>query len=116
MSFIFVSYSRRDQAYVGKLIQALEEKNLPVWLDARVNYGEAWLRAIQESLEKSNVFLLVMSPRSLESDWVQDELLYARKLKKPIFPLLLEGEHWFPVARIQSVDVRGGKVPPDNFF
>ena len=119
MSFIFISYSRQDQAYVKELTQALEEKNLPVWLDDRINSGEVWLRVLAQKIEESSAFLLVMSPRSHESDWVQDEILFARKLKKPIFPLLLEcgqDNHWFSVARIQAVDVTGGTLPPAEFF
>jgi hypothetical protein len=57
-----------------------------------------------------------MSPHSKSSDWVNKELTFAQKLKKPIFPLLLEGEHWFEVINIQTVDVQGNKLPPANFF
>ncbi|MGD1943939.1 MAG: GUN4 domain-containing protein [Leptolyngbyaceae cyanobacterium] len=38
------------------------------------------------------------------------------ELKKPIFPLLLEGRRWLSVAAIQTADVKGGKLPPADFF
>jgi hypothetical protein len=59
---------------------------------------------------------LVMTPRSFTSHWVQCELSYALEMKKPIFPLLLEGERWFSVSAIQVVDVKNGEIPPDRFF
>jgi tetratricopeptide (TPR) repeat protein len=113
---IFISYSRKDQAYVNKLVDALIKHELPWWLDNKIDYGDKWTREIEENLKKCQVFLLVMSPSSKESDWVQRELIFAQQLKKPIFPLLLAGERWFQVIDIQMTDVQEGKLPPDNFF
>lgn len=116
MSFIFISYSRQDQAYVSQLAQALGTHRLPVWLDDRIDYGTNWPRIIQEKLERCQVFLLVMSPRSYDSHWVQCELSLALELKKPVYPLLLEGNRWLSVAALQTVDVRKKALPPAKFF
>ena len=116
MSHIFISYSRKDKAYVSSLIQALESRSFPVWLDDRIDYGTTWPRIIREQLEACQVFLVVMSPRSEDSLWVQNELTLAQKLNKPVFPLLLEGDHWFQILTTHSVDVTGGKLPPARFF
>jgi hypothetical protein len=116
MSFIFISYSRQDQTYVDLLVQALESHRLPVWIDQRINYGSRWPQEIEDHLERCQVFLLVMSPRSKESHWVQCELDRALKRNKPIFPLLLEGDHWLQVGIIQATNVVGSKLPPADFF
>jgi formylglycine-generating enzyme required for sulfatase activity len=116
MSFIFISYSRQDQAYVDLLVQALESHRLPVWMDQRIDYGTTWPYEIEKHLEQCLVFLLVMSPRSKASHWVQCELSLAIERKKPIFPLRLEGGLWLPVRAFQAVDVTGGKLPPARFF
>ncbi|NCR39359.1 MAG: TIR domain-containing protein [Microcystis aeruginosa W13-11] len=113
---IFISYSRQDQAYVNKLVQALKKQRLPVWLDDRIDYGDKWPRVIEENLRKCQVFLLVMSPHFRNSDWVNCELIKAKELQKPIFPLLLEGSRFLEVGNIQTVDVQGGRLPPANFF
>jgi hypothetical protein len=113
---IFISYSRKDQDYVNKLVEALRKQELPWWLDNKIDYGDQWTKEIKENLKKCQVFLLVMSPSSEESDWVQRELIFAQQLKKPIFPLLLAGERWFEVGDIQMTDVQGGELPPDIFF
>ena len=116
MSFIFISYSRQDEAYVSLLAQALETHNLPVWLDDHIDYGAEWPREIQRRLDAAEVFLLVMSPRSRESPWVGNELTRAIRLKKSIFPLWLDGDIWFEVERYQAVDVRQKNLPPARFF
>jgi len=113
---IFISYSRKDQDYVNKLVEALAKQELPWWVDNKIDYGDQWTKEIKENIKKCQVFLLVMSPSSEESDWVQRELTFAQHLKKPIFPLLLDGEIWFQVINIQIIDVKGGKLPPDIFF
>lgn len=116
MSFIFISYSRQDQDFVSLLAQLLQSHNLPVWIDDRIDYGTTWPRVIQDHLERCQVFVVVMSPRSEESHWVQCELSLALELKKPIFPLLLEGRRWLSVAALQTADVQSGKLPPARFF
>ena len=113
---IFISYSRQDHAYVERLIAAFEERGLPVWLDNRIDYGTAWQHEIEKHLEACKAFVLVMTPRANESHWVKCELSFALELKKPIFPLLLEGRRWFSVAAIQTVDVTDGTLPPKRFF
>jgi hypothetical protein len=113
---IFISYSRKDQDYVNKLVETLRKQELPWWLDNKIDYGDQWTKEIEENLKKCQVFLLVMSPNSKESDWVQRELIFAQQLQKPIFPLLLAGERWFQIINIQTTDVLDGKLPPDIFF
>ncbi|MEM1280869.1 MAG: GUN4 domain-containing protein [Cyanobacteria bacterium P01_H01_bin.152] len=116
MSFIFISYSRQDQTYVSTLVQVLQSHRLPIWIDDRIDYGTDWPDVIEEHLEQSAVFLLVMSSRSKRSHWVNCELTRAIELDKPIFPLLLEGRRWLQVATKQSVNVIGGKLPEARFF
>ncbi|UXE60568.1 MAG: tetratricopeptide repeat protein [Woronichinia naegeliana WA131] len=113
---IFISYSRKDQDYVNKLVEALREQELPWWIDNKIDYGDQWTREIKENIKKCQIFLLVMSPSSEESDWVQRELTFAQHLRKPIFPLLLDGEIWFQVIDIQTTGVLGGELPPASFF
>jgi hypothetical protein len=115
-SSIFISYSRQDQGYVKGLISAFESRGLSVWIDDRIDYGSAWQQVIEKHLRACQVFVLVMTPRSYESHWVQCELSIALEMRKPIFPLLLEGERWFSVSAIQVVDVKSRGLPPDRFF
>lgn len=116
MSFVFISYSRQDLSYVSQLVQALEAKGLPFWLDERIEHSATWPHVIEQHVNECQVFLLVMTPRSYDSHWVQCELARAIELRKPIFPLLLEGTRWFSVTALQVRDVTNGELPPSNFF
>lgn len=118
MSHIFVSYSHKDQEYATQLAQTLEMEGYSAWIDNRgIDYGAHWPHIIQEALDSCVAFIVVMSPNSYQSEWVQNELSRAQRKQKPILPLLLDGdEPWLMVESKQYADVRGGKMPPKKFY
>lgn len=116
MPFIFLSYSHKDGEYANRLADSLEAKGLEVWIDERIDYGAHWPKVIQENLDRCAAFIVVMTPDSFESEWVQAELTRAQRLRKPTFPLLLDGDIWLALEATQYVDVRGAKLPPSGFF
>ena len=117
MSHIFISYSHKDTDYSHKLADHLREQGFDVWIDARLDYGSTWPQEIQKQLDTCAAFIVVMSPRSYASEWVQNELNRAKRLGKPIYPLLLEGDGpWLSVESTQFVDVTGGKLPDEKFY
>jgi formylglycine-generating enzyme required for sulfatase activity len=88
-----------------------------VWIDERLDYGAQWPQELQKQLDSCSAFILIMSPRSYASEWVQSELQRARRKLKPIFPLLLEGdEPWLSVESTQYYDVRGEVYPDSEFY
>ena len=117
MGHIFISYSHKDTEYAHILADSLQSRGFPVWVDARLDYGSQWPQEIQKYLDACDAFILIMSPRSFASEWVQSELQRAKRKAKPIFPLLLEGdEPWLSVESTQYYDVRNGQLPNDEFY
>lgn len=117
MAHIFISYSHIDKVYAHKLAQSLLIEGFSIWIDDRIDYGTTWPRVIQENLDACFAFILVMTPHSYESDWVQNELCRALEKKKPVFPLLLEGDDaWLAIQSTQYVDVRSRELPPKSFY
>ena len=116
MSHVFISYSHKDSDYAHKLQRHLKEQGFDAWVDERIDYGAHWPREIEKRLQECAAFILLMSPNSYESDWVQSELDFALRLKKPIFPLLLDGDIWWHAGIMQYVDVKNGILPPAQFL
>jgi formylglycine-generating enzyme required for sulfatase activity len=117
MAHIFISYSHKDSGYAHRLAKELEQKGFSVWIDDRIDYGTQWPRVIQEHLDDCSAFVVIMTPRSYQSDWVQNELSRAKRKGKKVFPLLLEGEEpWLSVEVTQYVDVRDSGLPPERFY
>lgn len=119
MSFIFISYASEDITYVNELRKHLEDDHgLPVWFDRKIRGSAQWASEINQKLDQCKVFVLVMSPSSCDSDYVQSELASVRDKsnRKPILLLLLEGERWNLISGLIIYDVRGGKKPPLSFL
>lgn len=117
MAHIFISYSHQDTEYAHALADSLQSMGFEVWIDERLDYGSQWPQELQTRLDTCSAFILVMSPRSYASEWVQSELQRARRKLKPIFPLLLEGdEPWLSVESTQYYDVRGEVYPDAKFY
>jgi WD40 repeat protein len=64
----------------------------------------------------SDALVVVMSPRSRMSDWVQNEIILGRRHEKPTFPLLLEGDAYPPLLHLQTEDCRDGTLPTARFI
>ena len=54
MSHIFISYSRRDLDFAGKIVQALADNNLDTWIDWKsIPKGEDWEQEIYRGIEEA---------------------------------------------------------------
>ena len=113
---VFISYSQKDSAYAHKLAQAIENHELPVWIDERIDHGTGWPDVIQEKIDSCKVFILIMSEGARESEWVKHELAYAQDKGKRIYPLLLGGDVWLSVASLPYVNLRNRRLPEESFF
>lgn len=116
MSHIFISYSRKDQSYARKLAENLRQRGFNIWIDDRIDYGERWLLTIVKAIENCAAFVVIMSPDSENSEWVEREILLAQREKKPIFPVLLAGREFALLITIQFADVRDNSFPKDDFY
>lgn len=116
MGHIFISYSRRDTAYARRLAARFVELDIPHWMDDRIDYGDRWWRVIDKAIDDSAAVVVVVTPDSTASEWVEREVMLAIRRRKPIFPLLLAGEEWSLLITQQHVSVFDGVLPPDEFF
>jgi formylglycine-generating enzyme required for sulfatase activity len=116
MSYVFISYSKKDRNYARILADALLNRGFDVWFDAKIDYGDNWERAIFNAVDGCAAFVVIMSPDSYESVWVQRECHHAEKRQKPPFPLLLDGEEFPRYGLTQYVNVSDQKLPPDGFY
>lgn len=116
MSYVFISYSKKDHEYARRLANYLLEQGFDVWIDDRINYGEDWLDAIYEAVLDCAAVIVVMTPQSHSSHWVKLEATWAFEENKPIFPLLLSGERWPIFARTQYANMHGSQLPDKKFL
>jgi len=104
----FVSYSRADTDFVLRLCQDLRAAGASIWLDKLdIHPGEEWDQAIERGLSERGLMLVVLSPKSVTSQNVLDEIGYALSRKKPLIPVLYRDcEVPYRLSRIQYIDFR----------
>ena len=86
---VFVSYSRRDEEFVLRLVDDLEDRQALAWIDrGNIHGGEQWRASIENGIRDAKAFVLVISPNSIASGNVAEELDIAIQLGKPIIPLI----------------------------
>ena len=111
MTQVFISYSRKDLAFVERLAKDLRAAGLDVWYDlSGLEIGTHWGKDIQYAILQSQYFLVVLSPNSNESEWVEREFLYAGNHKLKIVPLVYKTcdlPMWS--LNMHFIDMRGKK-------
>jgi serine/threonine protein kinase len=112
---LFISYSRRDKDYAQQVCDYLSHNGFEVWIDSKIEYGTTWFEEIDDAIKNCAAFVPVMTPEARTSDWVRKEILLAMDYKKPIFPLLLEGDRFPILVDIQFADVKSGQMPDVEF-
>lgn len=115
MTHVFISYSRSDSAYAGKLADHLIGQGFDVWIDDRLAVSEEWWPTIVKAIDECSAFAVIMTPASFDSKWVKREVGLADGAEKPMFPILLKGENWPIFVATQYEAVQDGKMPSDEF-
>jgi len=92
----FVSYTSLDRPAAERLANALRERGLDVWIDSlQILPGDSLIQKIfEEGLKDCRVFIVLLSPNSVKSEWVKHELDVAliNRLKKitRVIPVIVE--------------------------
>jgi hypothetical protein len=86
---IFVSYARESAQAVRSLATDVEALAHTVWFDGDLSGGNAWWNQILAQIRDCQVFMVALSPESLDSVACKRELGYAADLGKPILPILI---------------------------
>lgn len=91
MSKLFISHASSDRQFVDEeLTGLLNALGFDVWYCVEnIKTGSQWEQDIKTGLEKSDWFILVMSPDASGSEWVKDEITWALTYRpKRIIPIM----------------------------
>ncbi|WP_421976048.1 TIR domain-containing protein [Roseivirga seohaensis] len=93
---VFISYSYQDKEFVEWLKTELQGLGLEIWYDkAEIQVGDSIKTKVNEGIQSSSAFILVLSNSSKNSDWVRYEmnsalLLNAIKKGVAILPIKID--------------------------
>jgi WD40 repeat protein len=89
MAELFISYSRRDQAFVRRLAAGLEDRGKDVWVDLDDILPSApWMAEIKVAIAEADSVVVVLSPDSVASEVCGNELQHAIDLNKRLIPVV----------------------------
>ena len=99
---VFISYSRKDIQWTGKLVSVLEALGLNVWWDSKIMPGTPFDDSIDNALQTAKCVVVLWSKSSVKSHWVKTEASEGLR-KKVLIPVEIE-EVVLPLAfrRIQT--------------
>lgn len=87
---VFISYSTKDFPLVDYVRNLLQHSAVEVFVaEYSVAPGQSLPVKIIAAIKKCNLFILLWSKNSKESEWVPQEIGIATSEKKPILPVML---------------------------
>ena len=97
---VFVSYGREDTGVAGTVTEDLRELGHEVWYDRELTGGQNWWHSILQQIRDCDLFILILTTSSLESQACAREWNYAASVRRRILPVLC------------SPDVKVNLLPP----
>jgi hypothetical protein len=92
---LFISYSTKDQEFAERLHADLQAKGVRCWFAPHdMRSGKKVHEQIDEAIRLHDKLLLILSPASMESEWVKTEISKAREReikenRRVLFPIRL---------------------------
>lgn len=72
---VFLSYASDDKEIARRIADKLRESGVQVWFDLyELKAGDSLIKAIQNAISASDYLIVLLSPNSVDSVWVQKEL------------------------------------------
>jgi hypothetical protein len=119
MGHIFLSYSHNDIWIMRYLKNYLINRGSSVWSDEKLKPGTpVWQKAIESAIDDCGCVVVVFSESAKKSEWVIEELNYAKGQGKLIIPLLASGNDSssfpFGYSSAQYIDIRPPHIDSDT--
>jgi hypothetical protein len=111
---VFVSHSTADREIVERaIVDCLEGHGIKTWYSKEsIHTAAKWEKTIRDGLKSCKWFLVAISPRAVNSEWVQAEVHWAMQRRQGcIIPVLIEAcdpaDLHLMLDQLQHVDFRG---------
>lgn len=86
---VFISYSRRDMAFVDRLDADLRRRGVTTLIDrTAIAVGENWLARIRDLITRAETIVFVLSPDSVQSPICAEETAFGKRLGKRFIPVV----------------------------
>jgi hypothetical protein len=89
---VFLSYARGDGSeLVKQVLSYLKLSGTEGWVDViDIPAGDDWREKLDSAIRDSDALVLIMTPKAIESKYVQEEFRIAAEYQKRLIPLAME--------------------------
>lgn len=85
---IFLSHSEQDEDLIQKIANSLKSIDYEVYVEEyERNFGTDVVDSVCKAIESSNFFMVILTDKSINSQWVNQEIGYAYANEKDIIPV-----------------------------
>ena len=105
MARVFLSYAREDVETARKLAVILGDAGQTVWWDRHVHGGANFSNEIERELKEADAVIVLWSPASLASAWVQDEAAEGRDSGRLVPAILDSVKPPLGFRQLQCIDL-----------
>lgn len=105
MARVFLSYAREDVETARKLAGILDDAGQTVWWDRHVHGGANFSSEIERELKDADAVIVLWSPASLSSAWVQDEAAEGRDSGRLVPAILDSVKPPLGFRQLQCIDL-----------
>ena len=108
---IFLSYAAADREYARKLCSFLSQHpNSQIFTPEALSAGEDWESKLKEEISQCDIFVVLLSSNSVNSEWVLSELGAAWALDKLIILVITHPEVFSKIPidfrKVPSVEIK----------
>ncbi|MCX6055796.1 MAG: TIR domain-containing protein [Chloroflexi bacterium] len=105
--YLFISYSHKDSALVYSIISRFNDQGYPVWYDEGIEPGIEWPEEIAHALNNCSLFVVFISPNSVLSENVRNEINFALAKRSPFIAIHLSVTNLTPGLQLQIGSKQG---------
>jgi hypothetical protein len=88
---IYISYAHRDgKALADTLYQALRKRGYSVFYDQDISPEQMWAEALSQKIRDCSLFLLILTPEAVKSDFVMTEFRFALRENRTVIAITTE--------------------------
>jgi TIR domain len=84
---VFLSYSKKDADFAMQVRDVISELEVRTFIHGDLSAGENWPEKLRSEIRSADLVIALVTPHTLNSSWMNQELGAAWVLKKPILAI-----------------------------
>ena len=96
---VFISHRREDHRIAEAIGSRLGNRGYQVWTSSDLIPGENWWRAKGQALDRSDAMIVLLTPESVKSEWLRNDIGFAlgsAKYRDRLIPVVTRGTKEIP--------------------